>query len=286
MDSMRHLSTSLPSASVRRRRVEPPQQLLGSFKEAALSVTNLYKAAAVAQDKARAAGYQDALDDLLTFLDAQNLGLMDGEGWRVRQWATERLDDDSVQPQSAASDDDDESGMEATRSSTPEVTRKPAPTQPLAPASENDGPEHDTQPSKKPDSENTQPQCLASSSPPPMPSAPLAPANYDFTFRSQNSYPTNHDREGGNNNMMDLEDSTSSSPNSTDSVRVHSRPTRHRHSTRPRNTGSTLNLNLGSGAGSKRKTPFPDFFDISGFSFDGSDRRDGGGRGGKRGRHV
>lgn len=70
----------------------PPEQLLQAFKTAALSVTNLYKSAAADQNNSRAAGYQDALDDLLRFLDSNNLGLQDGEGWRVRQWATERYD--------------------------------------------------------------------------------------------------------------------------------------------------------------------------------------------------
>ena len=70
----------------------PPEQLLQAFKTAALSVTNLYKSAVTDQNNSRAAGYQDALDDLLRFLDSENLGLQDGEGWRVRQWATERYD--------------------------------------------------------------------------------------------------------------------------------------------------------------------------------------------------
>ena len=87
---MRHLSSSLPGS---RRRNEQPHQLLADFKAAALSVTNLYKTATAENARSREAGYQDALDDLLAFLDRENMGLMDGEGWRVRRWATERLDD-------------------------------------------------------------------------------------------------------------------------------------------------------------------------------------------------
>jgi hypothetical protein len=82
----------------------PPEQLLQAFKNAALSVTNLYKSAVTDQNNSRAAGYQDALDDLLRFLDSENLGLQDGEGWRVRQWATERYDQAARQP-SPESDD-------------------------------------------------------------------------------------------------------------------------------------------------------------------------------------
>ena len=77
---MRSLNTSLPRTSPRRNQ-QPPEELLSAFKAAALSVTNLYKNAASEQARSRAAGYQDALDDLLSFLDKENLGLGDGEGW-------------------------------------------------------------------------------------------------------------------------------------------------------------------------------------------------------------
>ena len=86
---MRSLNTSLPSSTPR---PQPPEQLLQQFKTAALSVTNLYKNAVYAESQARQAGYQEAIEDLLHFLDRENLGLTDGEGWRVRQWATERSD--------------------------------------------------------------------------------------------------------------------------------------------------------------------------------------------------
>ncbi|RAL65399.1 hypothetical protein DID88_000967 [Monilinia fructigena] len=70
MDSMRSLNTSLPGGKSpsKQQNVEPPQQLLiAQFKAAALSVTNLYKTAAADQARARAEGYQDALDELLSF---------------------------------------------------------------------------------------------------------------------------------------------------------------------------------------------------------------------------
>src|SRR5271170_1311326 len=93
MDSMRSLNTSLPGTSPSKQHgTEPPEQLLQAFKAAALSVTKLYKTAAADQNRARSEGYQDALDELLAFLDREDIGLSDGEGWKIRRWATERLD--------------------------------------------------------------------------------------------------------------------------------------------------------------------------------------------------
>lgn len=281
MDSMRHLSTSLPRT---RRRNDAPE-LLGDFKAAALSVTNLYKSAVASQSKARDAGYQDALDDLLAFLDRENLGLMDGEGWRVRQWATERLVDDGRVPEQQNKQSSDEEPDEETqpqrnqraesRSSSPEFQRKVPPTQ--GGSSEGEDVPSDTR------------RTTASEPPQPQP-----PSHDAFTFRSSHAYPTNHDREGG----MDLDTSSTTTPaSSTETTptnvrfvpRSHGRSRNH-HGRRVNNAApsTTLNFNLGAGAGSKRKMPYQDFFDISGLNSDRSqDGKDGGnGRGGKRGRHV
>ncbi|KKF94944.1 hypothetical protein CFO_g2723 [Ceratocystis platani] len=57
--------------------VDSPEQLLDAFRAAALSVTKLYKTSASAQNKARLDGYQDCLEDLLAFLDRENIGLGD-----------------------------------------------------------------------------------------------------------------------------------------------------------------------------------------------------------------
>ena len=272
MDSMRHLSTSLPRAS--RRRQEQTPELIGEFKAAALSVTNLYKSAAASQEKARSAGYQDALDDVLAFLDSENLGLMDGEGWRVRQWATERLVDDGVQRQ-------DEGGEEEQRQTSPDVQRKEQVPEIAASSSElsEDAATRRTAVSEPP-------EAISSSSPLPQPLQ--LPASRDFTFSTSTPYPSNHDREDG----MDLDATpatTASTPTSTESVRIISRPHRGRHTNHNRrnnnNSMPTLNLSLGAGAGNKRKMPYSDFFDISGM--DGHDRRGSGdGKGGKRGRHA
>jgi hypothetical protein len=283
MDSMRHLSSSLPST---RRRNEQTHQLLSDFKAAALSVTNLYKTATAENARSRDAGYQDALDDLLVFLDKENLGLMDGEGWKVRQWATERLDD---APKATEDDEDSSSKDEVveTRSSSPEVQRKPAVSNSLVeeeqqrPASE--PPQHAPLPTPQ-----HQPTThIAAASP------TSAPVLDSFSFRSAQAYPTNHDRD--DNQTMDL-DPTSTAPART-APKASSKP-RHTAHNRSRDnnrasSGPTFNFNLGTGAGGKRKMPYPDFFDISGLNPDGNDnnnnnnnRREGGGRGGKKSRHV
>jgi len=261
---MRHLSSSLP----RRRNEKTQHNLLSDFKAAALSVTNLYKTAAADNKAAREAGYQDALDDLLAFLDKENLGLMDGEGWRVRRWATGRLSEDEEE---AGSRDD----VVETRSSSPEVHRKPA-----VPAASSEL------------TEESEPR--RASEPPAMAPPASVPVLNDFTFSSGQSYPTNHDRTElsaathPNHTGMDVDSSTSTAritPKSSRSRLNRSRETRGA-------AGTTFNFNLGSSgaAGSKRKIPYPDFFDISGTGAgsDGADsnRRDGSGRGGKRGRHV
>ncbi|RMY34461.1 hypothetical protein D0865_14181 [Hortaea werneckii] len=291
MDSIRDLSSHLP-----RRRHEHPQDLLSDFKAAALSVTNLYKSADAAQKKSRAAGYQDALDDLLAFLDKEDIGLMDGEGWRVRQWATARLDDDSSgQRQQQATTSDTEADAERdeedtnTRSSSPEVQRKMH-----VPASSD--PSEDATEQRRVVSEPPAPQLQQQQ----RASTPTSAPRTEFTFRSNQSYPSNHERESG----MELDNSTAASTPSAPSttgeppIRVVSRPNRARHAHRHRESGNraangpTINFNLGSGAGNKRKIPYPDFFDISGIDFNNQDnRRDGrggnsGGGGGKRGRFV
>lgn len=292
---MRHLSTSLPRAAARRRANEPTPDILSDFRAAALSVTNLYKTAAKAQDTARAAGYQDALDDILAFLDKENLGLMDGEGWRVRQWATERLDGDPTAPRqpgaatTTMADEDEDDGSttkdddkDDERSSSPETTRKP-PVQSSSQLTEDDVVQHRR----------------VVSEPPQLPPdyLPQPPPQSDFTFQSTHAYPTNHERESNADMDVDLNATpvhsavNSSAPSSTESVRIIPRVTRtNRHNNHNRRNAAgvpTFNLNLGSAAGNKRKMPYPDFFDISGLN-DAGDRREpnGSGRGGKRGRHV
>ena len=278
---MRPLTNSLPPA---RRRLDQPE-LLTDFKAAALSVTTLYRTAAAAQDKARATGYQDAIEDLLSFLDREELGLMDGEGWRVRQWATERLSEEAGGMAKKAETDDEaeeEAKMEE-RSSSPEIQRKVQPVPAMAMSS----------------SELTEENSRRSAKSEPPPDQ--LPTMDNFSFRTSHIYPTNHDREA-----MDMDTTatvTSSTPTTPHaasseaptpaSVRFTARARRTNHN-RQRganhgnsNGATTVNLNLGAGAGSKRKLPYSDFFDVSGINFDNTDKKDGGGKGpGKRGRYV
>ena len=113
---MRALNTSLPKSSTRSA---PPEELLQAFRTAALSVTNLYKSAVTDQSNGRQEGYQDALDDLLVFLDNQNIGLQDGEGWSIRQWINERHDRSSLAGQLQESDDEAAEAEKRPRSSSP-----------------------------------------------------------------------------------------------------------------------------------------------------------------------
>lgn len=277
MDSMRHLSTSLPNT---RRRNEQTHQLLTDFKAAALSVTNLYKTATAENTRSREAGYQDALDDLLAFLDKENLGLMDGEGWKVRRWATERLDDAPK-----GSEDEEEATKEdvpETRSSSPEVQRKPVMPNTSSDLVEDDQQRRASEPPQRVQ-QTHQTSNIQAATPTSVP-AP-APALDTFSFRSSQAFPTNHDREDSQSMEVD------NTPSNT--TRVASKTSsRNRHNNRSRDnnrssSGPTFNFNLGSGAGNKRKMPYSDFFDISGLNNnEGNDRKDGGGRGGKKGRHV
>lgn len=300
MDSMRQLSTSLP----RSRQSDNREDLMSSFKAAALSVTNLYKTAISDQAKSRAAGYQDAVDDLLQFLEKEGLGMgTDGEGWRIRQWATERSDGEMSGRM--ASDEEDEAAPQEdadARSSSPEVQRKAS--VPVQQASE---PAETSTPSRRspvPPPNVPQPQVETS-----VTSArheqPTVPHLDDFLFRSQHAYPSSHDRQQDQHSNMDLDSSSvASTPSSTETVRIlpssrhHPKRDSHNSNHNSRNNNrrdrennrTTINLNLGAaGAGSKRKIPFPDFFNIS-EPADGQDNRNGkdGGnpRGGKRGRHV
>ena len=283
MDSMRSLNTSLPRTSPRRRasRQQPPEALLSAFKAAALSVTTLYKNAATDQARSRAAGYQDALDDLLVFLDRENLGLGDGEGWRVRQWATERLDGTSLGRTETDEEDDEAAEGEKDRSSSPETVRK----------GHTQEPQTQEQPQQHEEPAHTQAESLPNIEQLQQRQTPVftVPQTEPFSFRSSHAYPTNHDREMNTDNSSTAGDTPSHSSmgdNGPSPVRVElvSRNSRNRHNRMNHNRQTAPGLaSLGSGAGSKRKTPFGDFFDLSGLSFD---NKDGNGRGGKRGRHV
>ncbi|KAH6713075.1 hypothetical protein DL95DRAFT_76112 [Leptodontidium sp. 2 PMI_412] len=285
MDSMRSLNTSLPgptttatptTAAASNKNQDPPEQLLTAFKAAALSVTNLYKSAAADQGRARAEGYQDALDELLAFLDKEDIGLSDGEGWRIRRWATERLDGrDSVTPNMES---DDETSEKADRGSSPVVQRSqsssrlPTTSNPIRAAS--------------PVRMESAPPTINSNS---VDSAPNSiPPQATFTFRSTHPYPQDADLVLSDLDMND----TTRAPSHDSSVTSHAsntassglgvtRPPRTRHNNHSR-VSTRPNVTIGRGAGQKRKINFGEFFDIGNLG----QGRDGFGGGGKRGRFA
>ena len=254
MDSMRSLNTSLPST-----RPAPPEALLQAFRTAALSVTNLYKGAVTDQNASRQAGYQEALADLLSFLDRENLGLQDGEGWKVRQWATERYDG-SVLPQPAESDDERSESGQRQRSTTP--TREQTAT-------------NHTEQSEQPKAE-TATQTDDQPSTPPQHRPSTTPIFY-FSGNNASSVPDDMQTDDDGNGSTEAQ-ATSSSNNShragTSSSRGNRTPHRSgngRHTTRSSTKEFTFT------AGTKRKFQIPDFFDISNIGpkdgKDGSNKR-------------
>ena len=273
MDSMRSLNTFLPKSTRR----QPPEQLLSAFKAAALSVTNLYKTAASDQDQARKQGYQEALDELLHFLDNESLGLGDGEGWKVRQWATERYD--GSPPAADTHDSDDEAADAASqgRGSSPTTRRK---------ASREANAARQSPPSTSP----IRTVSAVSQTLPPIQESNVAVSKPEvFTFTAPIPYPPEVEMQ-----IPETNDDTSQPPLQTQTPANASPPTVRlgvvqrgartpyrsgnrstRHSTRSVHSSRSL----GPGAGSKRAVSFGDFFDIG-----GSGDRDASGGGGKRGR--
>ncbi|KAL6721379.1 hypothetical protein ACLMJK_000482 [Lecanora helva] len=274
MDSMRSLNTSLPRSS-RRRSDPPPEKLIQTFKAAALSVTNLYKTAAAEQIRAREAGYQEALDALLTFLDKENLGLDDGEGWRVRQWATERLDGSPLSHGGNDSDDDRGEAEKEERISSPvaqpaenqDKTQLRHPSQPRSVAQDDSTPPISTEPQRD----------------------PLSSPEV-FSFRSAHMYPQDTDMQ-----TLDGSDNTPHQPESQSPTQLSSaspavrlevvpRASRTPHRNNRHNTRAAAGArSLGTGAGSKRAFRFGDYeFDLGG----PGDGKDGTGGGGKRQRFT
>lgn len=266
MDSMRSLNTSLPKSM--------PPDLLAAFRTAALSVTNLYKAAAASDSSSHQSGYQDALEDLLAFLDKENLGLQDGEGWRVRQWATEKYDRDTPVNQNNDSEDEP-TDMEKERSASPARSTSPA------------------RSSNSVDEENTSSTILPqrSASAPVEEAQPTQPSTQPTPmYRFTGVPPTPQDTP-----MQSFDSSpqveqpeppilTQSSPESPIRVEVVGRGSRtpHKHAgSRHGTRHTTRDFTFTAGTKRKLQFPVPDFFDISNLGGEASN-----GRGGKKGRFA
>lgn len=247
MDSMRGLNTALPRATPQKAAgasPTPPEALLQAFKDAALSVTKLYKTAAADQAKTRAEGFQDCLDELLTFMDKENLGLNDGEGWKIRQWATAHLDGRDGREAAGGELSDEEE-----RASSPVVERKPS------------TPGHEIMPEPTPVEIH---EAIIEEQAPAQ--APLTvstfPPTGNFSFRSDVSYPQEMEMDDNNNTTLTSTLINNNGPNAVTFARAN-----RGHSGRPRN--SRHNTRSASGrqrdntaTGSKRKINFGEFFDI------------------------
>lgn len=275
MDSMRSLNTSLPGTSPPKQyHGEPPEQLLQSFKAAALSVTKLYKTAAADLGRARAEGYQDALDELLAYLDKEDIGLSDGEGWKIRRWATERLDGRDAVSQNMESDD--EAGDKTDRASSPEIQRSQ--TTRLSPTA----PTVRSSPVARPEPQPT-PTIIT-----PNEATVLPPPQGVFTFRSSHPYPHDADVTLSDLELSDVtrtqtQDGTAPSHTAgspiplTRNIRGNGRHGNHQARTNPRSSSA-----ISRAAGQKRKINFAELFDIS----NPGSGKDVFGGGGKRGRFA
>ncbi|POS86769.1 hypothetical protein EPUL_002706 [Erysiphe pulchra] len=275
MDSMRSLNTSLPGMPPSKQQ-DPPEQLLAAFKAAALSVTNLYKSAVSNQGGPRLEGYQNAIDELLAFLDKENLGLSDGEGWIVRRWATERLDGrDSI---SHGTESEDE-GDKTDRGSSPICSRSNSSnrvsqstqmtTRAASPARRDLIPTSTTTVTTTDDNSNN-----------------LAASVTAFTFQAPYPYPRDADII-----LADLESEGSHSSSLDSSIISHNslQPPSLALPRLPRSRGSHSGRltsrsagSLGKGVGQKRKINFGDFFDIGNAGYS----KENFGGGGKRGRFA
>lgn len=271
MDSLRSLNNSLPAASpAKNQSGEPPEELLQAFKAAALSVTKLYKTAAADQGRARSEGYQDALDELLAYLDKEDIGLTDGEGWRIRRWATERLNGRDSVPV----DSDDEAGEKNERSSSPVLQRSHSTTQ------------VPSVPTRLARTESP----IRTESAPPIPSQQstndllmnIIPPQGAFTFRSSHTYPQDADMGLSELDISDRSQSQDSASHTAAPLGVSAaRQSRNsRHNNLPARN-SRAPSTIGRAAGQKRKINFGEFFDLGNLG-----HKDAFGGGGKRGRFA
>jgi hypothetical protein len=280
MDSMRSLKGSLPSASAGRRQAEDAtgNELFPTFQQAAMSLTTLFKKAQkIQEDQARAEddGYHAAILDLLSFMDQKNLGLQDGEGWRIREWATAKAYPNRQGSSNPESDEEQDDEKRA-RSSSPVMEANAINTDPRPPAAPT----------------ATENQSARAESAPPIPSATSRTStttshsgarrtginvpSTDFTFHSAQQLP-----------VLDMEVETTTprhSPNPQSDLPTFQFNFGHARSSKgtPRHSRQTRqsNLPLGPGAGTKRTLPFSGYFDFG--DFGAKDDMGGGGGGGKR----
>lgn len=239
MDSMRNLRGSLPRSASAPRQTAPPQDLLQTFKQAALSVTNLYRRAADEMEIERTAGYQDAVYDLLSFLDREHIGLGDGEGWRIRQWATEKQQQG---PEQGRNDGDD---AEEAREPSPVLESEPPIAADSSPVRETERAVTIASPQTSPITSNAVP-------------APQLPQTENFTFQSAHPYP----EQTMEITSAPTEQIQNSRPQQSRPVPA-SRPHRRgNHGPQHLRQGHRHSRTLGPGAGSKRREHFGELFGL------------------------
>ncbi|KAI4136980.1 MAG: hypothetical protein L6R39_007532, partial [Caloplaca ligustica] len=230
----------------------------------------------------------EALNDILAFLDKENLGLQDGEGWKVRRWATERLDGSTAGVAAGSESDDDTRGdtEKRARSSSPVIPRK-ASQEPQQPPQHPRSPSHIrvTSAPPIPQAQTSVPNSLPTPIPPPE----------IFSFRAAHPYPqdidmASTDTSAAGASQPEIQPVTPIPTSTPAAVRVEVVPrgsrTPHRNVTHPtRHTRAATAISrrsLGSGAGSKRRFDLNEYFDLGNLG-DGRDSPGGGG-GSKRGR--
>lgn len=205
-------------------RHESPEQLIDVFKAAALSVTKLYKSSVAAESRARQDGYQDCLDDLLTFIDKEAASLGDAGLNRLRRWAADRRDGRDTTLSTSESEDETDKG-----------DSNPSPDTTNAPNSASSSASSVTQ-HMQPPVENSTPANV-------IPPQHFVVPSQDFTFQSEHQYP--------NIATLDLSDTRSHGGVSHAQQRT-SRNRSNKSGIRP--------SHLGRGAGTKRRMDFDDFF--------------------------
>jgi hypothetical protein len=280
MDSMRSLKGSLPSTSAGRRQSEQPgggNQLYPAFQQAAVALTTLFKKAHENNTRAEEDGYQTAILDLLSFMDQENLGLQDGEGWRVREWATAKVHPDSRQGSANQESDEEPDEEKRARSSSPAMETNVSSTNPQETTSTTTT--LDKTDRQSPRAESAPPIASTLSKTASTPTSHdssrrigLHAPSAEFTFHSAQQLPA-----------LDMEVETTTpghSPNLQSGLptfQVNFAPTRPSRGT-PRHSRQTRQSTtaLGPGAGSKRSLPFSGYFDFGDFG------GGGGGGGGKR----
>ncbi|KAL2264929.1 hypothetical protein VTJ83DRAFT_7439 [Remersonia thermophila] len=240
--------------------------LLEAFRAAALSVTKLYKTSAQAQAKSRADGYQDCLEDLLAFLDKENIGLQQtGEGQRVRRWILERMDPGREATSPPLESEDEAERSDAHVPSSPQMQRAA-----MVPPS---------LPQRKDDvvmaRDVSAPPVLATTTAAPAVEEVdiVVPTQETFTFQSSHPYPHDEALRLASLNLSDPQTTTSAPGTRTTTPRNG----RHRNG-RPTPTSSAGRTSLGRGAGQKRKVNLAEIFDLGSLEYGNGKDMFGGGK--------